>query len=210
MFNVSNRPVTLCLMHSGEQLPELSEKTGASANDRGPAAEADQTGPQVSGDPERKRFPGQSRVPAFVKKVTYLCMSMASRKNANLKADECDAWGIHVMQVLRANQQAQADVAPFLKSPALRTIIKSFTNDEDGDFAKWACNPQVLAMLRQAKELLDEGRMTEEEMMIAFQSQLAVGLGIIRLGGCYHTATLGRQFAAIEVLAWPSQNALRE
>lgn len=189
-------------MHLGEQLPELSEKTGASANDRGPAAEADQTGPQVSGDPERKRFPGQSRVPEFVKN--------SSRKNANLKADECDACGIHVMQVLKANQQAQADIAPFVKSPALRTIIKSFTNDEDGDFAKWASNPQVLAMLRQAKELLDEGRMTEEEMMIAFQAQLAVGLGIICLGGCYHTATLSRQFAAIEGLAWPSQNALKE
>ncbi len=43
--------VTLCLMRSGEQLPELSEKTGASADDRGPAAKADQTETQGSGYP---------------------------------------------------------------------------------------------------------------------------------------------------------------
>ncbi len=98
--------------------------------------------------------------------------------------------GHHVMQVLKANQQAQADIAPFLKSPALRTIIKSFTNDEDGDFTKWASNTQVLAMLKQARELLDQGRMTEEEMMVAFQSQLEVGLGTIPVGVKYHAASL--------------------
>ena len=110
---------------------------------------------------------------------------------------------MHVMQVLKANQLAQADIVPFLKSPALRIIIKSFTNDEDEDFAKWASNPKVLAMLKQAKELLDEGRMTEEEMMIAFQAQLAVGLGIVHLGGYHHTATLGQLSTAMAVLAWP-------
>ena len=78
------------------------------------------------------------------------------------------------MQVLDADKHAQADITPYLKIPALRPIIKSFTNDENGDFGKWASNPQVLAMLKQAKQLLDDGHMTQEELLRAFQGELEV------------------------------------
>lgn len=78
------------------------------------------------------------------------------------------------MQVLDADKSAQSDIAPYLRIPALRPIIKSFTNDENGDFGKWASNPQVLAMLKQAKLLLDEGHMTEEELHMAFETRLEV------------------------------------
>ena len=80
------------------------------------------------------------------------------------------------MQVLDADKHAQADITPYLKIPALRPIIKSFTNDENGDFGKWASNPQVLAMLKQAKQLLDEGHMTQEELQRAFLTELEVDL----------------------------------
>ena len=78
------------------------------------------------------------------------------------------------MQVLDADKHAQADITPYLKIPALRPIIKTFTNDENGDFGKWASNPQVLAMLKQAKQLLDDGHMTQEELLRAFQGELEV------------------------------------
>lgn len=81
---------------------------------------------------------------------------------------------LHGMQVLDADKHAQADITPYLKIPALRPIIKSFTNDENGDFGKWASNPQVLAMLKQAKQLLDEGHMTQEELQRAFLTELEV------------------------------------
>ena len=81
---------------------------------------------------------------------------------------------LHGMQVLHADKHAQADIFPYLKIPALRPIIKSFTNDENGDFGKWASNPQVLAMLKQAKQLLDEGHMTQEELQRAFLTELEV------------------------------------
>ena len=45
-------------------------------------------------------------------------------------------------RVLAADAEAQKNVAPFLENPVLRRIIKTFTNDERGDFAKWACNPR--------------------------------------------------------------------
>lgn len=77
--------------------------------------------------------------------------------------------------MLEADRNAQTDIAPFMKIPALRSIIQSFSNDEDGDFGKWASNPTVLEMLRQAKQLLDEGKMTEREMQQAFHAQLEVG-----------------------------------
>ena len=73
-----------------------------------------------------------------------------------------------VIQVLEAEYDVQKAIAPFLKVPALRTVIQTFTNDADGDFQKWAGNPAVLEMLMQAKQLLDKGRMTEAEMEHAF------------------------------------------
>ena len=66
-------------------------------------------------------------------------------------------------RVLAADAEAQKNVAPFLENPVLRRIIKTFTNDERGDFAKWACNPRVLEMLRRAQKAMDEGKLTEAE-----------------------------------------------
>ena len=51
-------------------------------------------------------------------------------------------------------------VQPFLESRVLRKIVQSFCNDPQSDFTKWAKNPLVLRMLKQAKAALDEGRMT--------------------------------------------------
>ena len=66
-------------------------------------------------------------------------------------------------RVLAADAEAQKNVAPFLENPVLRRIIKSFTNDERGDFAKWACNPRVLEMLRCAQKAMAEGKLTEAD-----------------------------------------------
>ena len=66
-------------------------------------------------------------------------------------------------RVLAADAEAQKNVAPFLENPVLRRIIKTFTNDERGDFAKWACNPRVLEMLRRAQKAMDEGKLSEAE-----------------------------------------------
>ena len=66
-------------------------------------------------------------------------------------------------RVLAADAEAQKNVAPFLENPVLRRIVKSFTNDERGDFAKWACNPRVIEMLRRAQKAMDEGKLTEAD-----------------------------------------------
>lgn len=34
---------------------------------------------------------------------------------------------------------------------------QTFTNDPSGDFSKWACNPHVVGMLREAQRLMDAG-----------------------------------------------------
>ena len=65
-----------------------------------------------------------------------------------------------------------------MKSPALRAVIRSFTNDEEGNFGRWASNPHVLQMLKKAKWMLDEGHITEEEMMRGFQEQIEVGINL--------------------------------
>ena len=76
------------------------------------------------------------------------------------------------MQVLEADYSAQRNVAPFLKIPVLRRIVQTFTNDEHEDFGRWAHNPLAIQMLQQAKDLLDEGRMTEAEMEALLLSQM--------------------------------------
>ena len=78
------------------------------------------------------------------------------------------------MQVLAADYESQKAVGPFLENPVLRRIIQTFTNDADGDFGKWANNPQVLSMLTQAKRLMDEGHMTPAEMESHFLQHLQV------------------------------------
>ena len=56
-------------------------------------------------------------------------------------------------KVLESDYEAQNNVAPFLENKVLRRIIKTFTNDPKGDFAKWARNPLVIQMLTRAKEV---------------------------------------------------------
>ncbi|KAK9834030.1 hypothetical protein WJX81_004746 [Elliptochloris bilobata] len=75
-------------------------------------------------------------------------------------------------KVLEAEYCAQRNVAPFLKSPALRKVVQTFTNDVHDDFGKWANNPLVLQMLQQAKDLLDSGQVTEAEMEAHLLGQL--------------------------------------
>ena len=65
---------------------------------------------------------------------------------------------------MASDYDAQKAMGPFLENPVLRRIIQTFTNDADGDFEKWANNPQVLAMLTEAKRLMDEGRVSPAEM----------------------------------------------
>ena len=56
-------------------------------------------------------------------------------------------------KVLESDYEAQNNVAPFLENKVLRRIIKTFTNDDKGDFAKWARNPLVIQMLARVKEV---------------------------------------------------------
>lgn len=79
-----------------------------------------------------------------------------------------------VLQVLETDVEIQKRLAPFLKIPALRTIIRTFVNDENGDFGRWADNPNVIAMLTQAKKMLEDGHMTETDIEKAFASYLKV------------------------------------
>ena len=44
-----------------------------------------------------------------------------------------------------------------LRLPALPASHQTFTNDPSGDFSKWASNPRVVGMLREAQRLMDEG-----------------------------------------------------
>ena len=74
--------------------------------------------------------------------------------------------------MLSSDEEAQRNIAPFLSIPVLRRIVQTLSNDERGDFALWACNPRVLGMLRECKRLLDEGRVTEEEIERTMLAQI--------------------------------------
>ena len=70
-----------------------------------------------------------------------------------------------------ADYQAQKNIAPFLENRVLRRVVQTFCNDPNNDFGKWARNPEVLRLLARARELMDSGKVTEEEMerhMVAF------------------------------------------
>ena len=74
-------------------------------------------------------------------------------------------------KVLTADYQAQKNIAPFLENRVLRRVVQTFCNDPNNDFGKWARNPEVLRLLASAQELMDSGKVTEEEMernMVAF------------------------------------------
>ena len=77
-------------------------------------------------------------------------------------------------KVMESDYDAQKNVAPFLDNRVLRKIVQTFTNDPRNDFGKWANNPQVIDMLQQAKELMDSGRMTEDECEHIMLQQLNV------------------------------------
>ena len=66
-------------------------------------------------------------------------------------------------KVLESDYDAQVAIAPFLRNRVLRRIVQTFANDPNGDFSKWATNPRVIEMLREAQKLMDEGRLTEAE-----------------------------------------------
>ncbi|KAL4428099.1 hypothetical protein ABPG75_002188 [Micractinium tetrahymenae] len=67
-------------------------------------------------------------------------------------------------KVLEAEYDAQKNIAPFLENRVLRRIVQTFTNDPSGDFSKWASNPRVVEMLREAKRLMDDGYLNEDEV----------------------------------------------
>jgi len=66
--------------------------------------------------------------------------------------------------VLASPPEAQRNIAPYLAVPVLRRVVQTLTNDEHGDFGRWACNPLVLNMLRETKTALADGRTTEAEV----------------------------------------------
>lgn len=66
--------------------------------------------------------------------------------------------------VLDSEYEAQVSIAPFLKNRVLKKIVMTFANDPQGDFEKWATNPRVIEMLSVAQKMMDEGRVTEDEM----------------------------------------------
>jgi len=62
--------------------------------------------------------------------------------------------------VLAADNEAQTNMAPFIKHKVLRHIICSFTNGAEGNFDALASNPRVLDMLNQAKKVRSESNST--------------------------------------------------
>ena len=81
-------------------------------------------------------------------------------------------------KVLSAPYEAQKNVAPFLQSRTLRKIVQSMTSDLQNDFAKWATNPLILRALHAAKEQLDKGQITEDELehkLISYFNSPAAG-----------------------------------
>ena len=80
----------------------------------------------------------------------------------------------HCLQVLEADLDTQQAVAPLLQNKVLRRIIQSFTNDNKCKIDFWACNPEVLRLLHEAKRKMDEGFVSEEEMESLLLAHLQV------------------------------------
>ena len=66
--------------------------------------------------------------------------------------------------VLSADEEAQRNVAPFLRTRATRHVVETFGRDDAGDFSKWASNPMVIEMLSKCQSAIDEGRISNEDM----------------------------------------------
>ena len=77
-------------------------------------------------------------------------------------------------QVLETDYDTQKALAPYLKIPALRNIIHTFTNDENGNIGKWACNPEVQRLFSEAKKMLDNGRLSEQDLQTRLTTYLEV------------------------------------
>ena len=81
------------------------------------------------------------------------------------------------VQVERLPTELQANLEPFMRSPCLRRVVQTLANDPDPEHGLdyWSGNPRVLQLLQHAKELLDEGRVTEKELEQLLITQFKVG-----------------------------------
>ena len=78
--------------------------------------------------------------------------------------------------MLQTDYDTQKALAPYLKIPALRNIIHTFTNDENGDIGKRACNPEVQRLFSEAKTMLEQGKISAEDLQARLTAYLQVRL----------------------------------
>lgn len=78
--------------------------------------------------------------------------------------------------MLNADIESQKAVAPLLQNKVLRRVIQTFTNDENGDMQRWACNPEVLRLLYEAKKRMEDGTVSEDEMERLLLEQFQVSI----------------------------------
>ena len=107
-------------------------------------------------------------------KRLLLCKDLCKREPGRLGRSGVRAAHL---QVLEADLETQKAVAPLLQNKVLRRIIQSFTNDDSGRMDYWACNPEVLRLLHEAKRKMEEGYISEKEM----ESLLIAHLRVSRL-----------------------------
>lgn len=98
------------------------------------------------------------------------------------RSEEQDAAVRFREAVLSASPEAQRNVAPFLATPVLRNLVRSLTNDEYGDFDRWATNPLILRMLGEAKKMMEDGRLSEAEVERLIIAQAKVRDGEVGTG----------------------------
>ena len=73
---------------------------------------------------------------------------------------------------MQSDEESQRNIAPFLENPVLKRIVQTFCNDPKNDFNKWATNPRIIDMLTRAKKMMDEGRISSEEVEYLLISHL--------------------------------------
>ena len=144
----------ICAGAEPQGLPAAaSEQEGAG----GPAAQGDEADPPPAGEGAGRSLPAAGALLTF-----------CSGHKHSTHTEQAAA------QVLEAPYESQKAMVPFLEHRALRRIVQTFTNDENQDFGKWATNPLVIQMLTQARELLDSGQLTEQDVEQALTAQLQV------------------------------------
>lgn len=89
-----------------------------------------------------------------------------------LKAQELQHSKQFRATVLDSGLESKRSIGRYLAIPALRRIISTFQNGESGTFQDWSTNPQVLDMLAAAKAMVDDGRISAEELDHNIQRQL--------------------------------------